>query len=88
MYKINKCDADKCSKYDQNELERNMCLPNASPAPQVQSKLMLLKVLLAKNVTHVRVTGASWPAPMKKYIKKRRTLVNLSILQEIEGRCC
>ena len=28
MYKINKCDADKCSKYDQNELERNMIFVN------------------------------------------------------------
>ena len=47
------------------------CLPNASPAPQVQNKLSLLKVLLAKHVTHLRVTGAPWPGPMKKYRKKK-----------------
>lgn len=36
-------------------------LPNASPAPRLQNKLSLLKVLLAKHITHLRITGASWP---------------------------
>ena len=51
--------------------DEDSCLPNASPALQVQNKLSLLKALLAKNVTHLRITGAAWPGRMKKYKKKK-----------------
>mmetsp|Transcript_12415 Transcript_12415/g.23283 ORF Transcript_12415/g.23283 Transcript_12415/m.23283 type:complete len:1309 (+) Transcript_12415:171-4097(+) len=39
-----------------------LCLPHASPTPQVQNKLSLLKILLQSHVTHLRVTNIPWPA--------------------------
>jgi len=41
-------------------------LPNASPAPRLQNKLSLLKILLAKHITHLRITGESWPYHQKE----------------------
>jgi hypothetical protein len=43
------------------DVQVEYCLPHASPTPQVQSKLSLLKVLLQSHVTHLRVTNTVWP---------------------------
>lgn len=47
-------------------IQEEYCLPNSSPAPQLQSKLTLLKVLLQKHVTHLRITNTPWPGVSKK----------------------
>jgi len=47
-------------------VQEEYCLPNASPAPQLQSKLSLLKVMLQKHVTHLRIINKPWPGRPKK----------------------
>ena len=47
-------------------VQEEHCLPNASPAPQLQSKLLLLKVMMQKHVTHLRIINKPWPGRPKK----------------------
>jgi len=72
-------EADK--KYQQQWLDvpsdsETSCLPNASPGPRMQSKLSLLRTLLSKNVTHLRITNVAWPGNIKHTARRKSNTTN------------
>lgn len=67
-------EADK--EYQQLWLESNSeaeraQLPNASPSLGLQNKFGLLRDLLAKHVTHLRITNTAWPGNVNEHHRKK-----------------